>query len=53
MKVEVREIKDYGHTLVVGHVLPEVIEWLLQHTREGDAHAPAASPRTAEQGAAP
>ncbi|MBX3407688.1 MAG: alpha/beta fold hydrolase [Phycisphaeraceae bacterium] len=56
VKVEVREIKDYGHTLVVGHVLPEVIEWLLNHTREGDAPAPPAppaSPRTAEQGAAP
>ncbi|MBX3403057.1 MAG: alpha/beta fold hydrolase [Phycisphaeraceae bacterium] len=56
VKVEVREIKDYGHTLVVGHVLPEVIEWLLNHTREGDAPAPPAppaSPRTAKQGAAP
>lgn len=52
VKAEVREIKDYGHTLVVGHVLPEVIEWLLKHTREGDAPAQP-SPRTAEQGATP
>lgn len=50
VKVEVREIKDYGHTLVVGHVLPEVIEWLLKHTSAKNAEAP---PRTAEEGAAP
>lgn len=30
LPVECREIKDYGHTLVVGHVLPEVVEWLLE-----------------------
>jgi len=37
LPVECREIKDYGHTLVVGHVLPEVVEWLL-------SQPPAASP---------
>ncbi len=30
LPVECREIKDYGHTLVVGHVLPDVIDWLLK-----------------------
>ncbi|MCC6971210.1 MAG: alpha/beta fold hydrolase [Phycisphaerales bacterium] len=30
--VEYREVKNYGHTLVVGRVLPEVIEWMFQHT---------------------
>lgn len=30
--VEYREVKNYGHTFVVGRVLPEVIEWMFQHT---------------------
>lgn len=30
--VEYREVKNYGHTLVVGRVLPEVIDWMFQHT---------------------
>lgn len=30
--VEYREVKNYGHTLVVGRVLPELIDWMFQHT---------------------
>lgn len=30
--VEYREVKNYGHTLVVGRVLPEVLDWMFQHT---------------------
>lgn len=30
--VEYREVKNYGHTFVVGRVLPEVTEWMFQHT---------------------
>lgn len=43
LPVECREIKDYGHTLVVGHVLPEVVEWLLKHPPAADpnTHIPA------------
>lgn len=29
--VELRELADDGHTLVVGAVLPEVVDWLLEH----------------------
>lgn len=50
LTVETREVKDYGHTLVVGHVLPEVVEWLLRHAT---GTQPEATPRTAEQGASP
>jgi len=38
LPVECREIRDYGHTLVVGHVLPEVVDWLL---RQNPAAKPA------------
>ena len=30
-EVELRVLPGYGHTLVVGAMLPEVVEWLLQH----------------------
>ena len=29
--VEVREIADCGHTLIVGYKLPEAVAWLLEH----------------------
>ena len=29
--VEYRLMKNYGHTLVVPEILPDVVEWLLQH----------------------
>lgn len=32
MDVEYREVADLGHVLMVGYVLPEVIDWLLPHT---------------------
>lgn len=56
LPVECREIKDYGHTLVVGHVLPEVVEWLLRQPPRPPHPAPAAAPKTPEPatpGAAP
>ena len=31
-EVEYRLMENWGHTLVVGKILPDVIEWLLQHT---------------------
>ncbi len=47
LPVECREIKDYGHTLVVGHVLPEVVEWLLsQPPAASPAQSKAAEPPT-------
>ncbi len=46
--VEYREVKNYGHTLVVGRALPEVVEWLFQHTL---ANRPPREPR--ENGAGP
>ncbi|MFM9956856.1 MAG: alpha/beta fold hydrolase [Phycisphaerales bacterium] len=33
LPVELREAKQQGHTLVVGAVLEECVEWLLQHRR--------------------
>lgn len=48
LPVECREIKDYGHTLVVGHVLPDVVEWLLQQPPRTPLPAPAAEPDTPE-----
>jgi len=32
-RVQIRRVKDYGHTLLVGATLPELIDWLQQHTR--------------------
>lgn len=32
--VELRRAPDYGHTLVVGQLLPEAIEWLLARRRD-------------------
>lgn len=32
LPVELRRRSDYGHTLLVGAVLPEAIDWLLEHT---------------------
>jgi predicted esterase len=29
LPIELRDIQHYGHTLIVGHVLPEVVAWLL------------------------
>lgn len=40
--VEYREVKNYGHTFVVGRVLPEVLDWLFQHTL---ANRPPREPR--------
>lgn len=42
--VEYRLVRDYGHTLVVGHVLPDVMDWLLSKrpaskTQPGDGPA--------------
>lgn len=44
LPVDCREIKDYGHTLVVGYVLPEVVDWLLQQPPA--ATAPSGQPNT-------
>lgn len=52
LTIETREVKDYGHTLVVGHVLPEVVEWLLKHARKDQPPVPHA-PARIEQGASP
>jgi pimeloyl-ACP methyl ester carboxylesterase len=30
-EIEYRLMKNWGHTLVVGKILPDVVEWLLQH----------------------
>jgi predicted esterase len=32
LPVELREMSGFGHTLSVGIVLPDAVEWLLQHT---------------------
>ena len=32
MPITLREVDNYGHTLVVGAMLPEVVEWLLGQT---------------------
>lgn len=40
LPVEFRLLKNYGHTLMVGRVLPEVVEWLLPKRLD-----PAAKPR--------
>lgn len=32
MEIEYRELEHFGHTLMVGHALPEVVQWLLEHT---------------------
>ncbi len=34
LPVEYKLMKNYGHTLVVGDIMHETIEWLLQHERE-------------------
>lgn len=34
--VELRREADFGHTLVVGHVLPEVFAWLWRHELTGE-----------------
>jgi predicted esterase len=31
LPVTVRRVPDYGHALVVGRILPEAVDWLLQH----------------------
>lgn len=33
MPIEFRLLKDYGHTLMVGHQLPDAIDWLLSRHR--------------------
>jgi predicted esterase len=54
LPVECREIKDYGHTLVVGHILPDVVEWLLsQPPAEAASAVPPATKQPATPGAAP
>lgn len=32
MDIEYREIKHCGHALMVGYVLPDVVDWLFEHT---------------------
>lgn len=39
--VEYREVKNYGHTLVVARALPEVVDWLFTHSLSNrPAHEP-------------
>ncbi len=33
MPVELQIVPNYGHTLVVGNVLPEAVQWLLKQPR--------------------
>lgn len=35
-EIELREVKHYGHTLVVGAKLREALEWLLARSRSGE-----------------
>jgi len=34
LDVEYRSVPDYGHTFIVGHVLSDVVEWLMRHRRD-------------------
>ncbi|MFN0134727.1 MAG: hypothetical protein ACKVS9_01260, partial [Phycisphaerae bacterium] len=43
LPVEFRQVDDYGHTLVVGHVLSDVFEWFFSPTRAASQPASAKS----------
>lgn len=36
LPIEFRQADNYGHTLMVGAVLPEAIDWLLAHPKQAD-----------------
>ncbi len=37
LDVEYRVVADYGHTFIVGHVLPGVVDWLMTHRKSAAA----------------
>lgn len=44
LPIEFRLQPNYGHTLIVGHVLPEVFDWLLARRSNVPTSAPASAP---------
>ena len=44
LPIEYRLQPNYGHTLIVGHALPEVFDWLLARRCNVPTSAPASAP---------
>lgn len=53
LPVTIRRVPDYGHALVVGRILPEAVDWLLQHRLPDRAGADREAGSGAGKGVAP